>query len=80
MHPSVHLAHPHELDPSVLGYIHPDGNGDPSWMTDPNDRSQFDCNFDEFGDYVDRTVQILNILMINPKLHQLITCGLKTML
>ena len=50
------------MDSSVLDYVHPDGNGEPLWTTDPNDRSQFDPNFDEFGDYVSKTIQILNIL------------------
>ena len=47
--------------------MHPDENGEPSWTTDPNDRSQFDPNFDEFGDYVNRAVQILNILDDTPQ-------------
>ena len=36
----------------------------PRWKwgsTDPNDRSQFDPNFDEFVDYANRAIQILNI-------------------
>ena len=57
---SVHLTCPHEWEPSVLDYVHPDGNGEPSWTTDPNDRSQFNPNFDEFGYYVNRATQNLN--------------------
>ena len=55
------ITSPHEWDPSVLDYVQPDINGERSWTTDPNDRSQFDPNFDEFGDYVIRAIQILNI-------------------
>ena len=65
-YPSVHLTSPHECDPSVLDYVHPDGNEEPSWTTDPNDRSEFDPNFDEFGDNVNRPIQILNILDDTP--------------
>ena len=28
-YPFVHLAIPQEWDPSVLDYVHPDGNGEP---------------------------------------------------
>ena len=59
-YPSVHLTSPHGWDPSRLDYVHPDGNGEPSWTTDPYDRSQFDPNSDEFGDYVNRAIQIVN--------------------
>ena len=38
-----------------------------TWTTDPNDRSQFDPNFDEFGDYVNRAIQFLNILDDTPQ-------------
>ena len=55
------------MGPFVLDYVHPDGNGKPSWTTDPNDRSQFDPNFDEFGDYVNRAIQFLNILDDTPQ-------------
>ena len=58
----VHLTNPNEWDPSVLDYAHPDGNKEPSKTTDPNDRSQFHPNFGEFGDYVNRAIQILNTL------------------
>ena len=51
-YPSVHLTSPHEWDPSVLDYEHPEDNGESDWTNDPNERFQFDPNFDEFGDYV----------------------------
>ena len=53
-YPSVHLTSPHEWDPSVLDYEHPEDNGEPDWTNDPNERFQFHPDFDEFGDYVNR--------------------------
>ena len=69
-YPSVHLTSPHEWDPSVLDYEHPENNGEPDWAIDPNENFQFDPNFDEFGDYVNRSLSILDIL--DPKFHQFI--------
>ena len=61
-YPSVHLTSPHEWDPSISDYLHPDGNGQPSWTTDPNDRSLFDPNLNEFGSMLIEPYKILNIL------------------
>ena len=61
-YPSVHLTSPHEWDPSILDYEHPQNNGEPDWAIDPNKKFQFDPNFDEFGDYVNRSLSILDIL------------------
>ena len=61
-YPAVHLTGPHEWDPSVLDYTHPSGDGEPPWSNDPNERSAFDPNFDEFGDYTQRAIQTLSIL------------------
>ena len=61
-YPVVHLTGPHEWDPSVLDYTHPSGDGEPPWSNDPNERSAFDPNFDEFGDYTKRAIQTLSIL------------------
>ena len=61
-YPAVHLIGPHEWDPSVLDYTHPSGDGEPPWSNDPNERSAFDPNFDEFGDYTQRAIQTLSIL------------------
>ena len=61
-YPAVHLTGPHEWDPSVLDYTHPSGDGEPPWSNDPNERTAFDPNFDEFGDYTQRAIQTLNIL------------------
>ena len=60
-YPSVHLTSPHESDPSVLDYEHPQINGDPDWTIDPNEHFQFDPNFDEFGDFVNRALSSLDI-------------------
>ena len=61
-YPAIHLTGPHEWDPSVLDYTHPSGDGEPPWSNDPDDRSAFDPNFDEFGDYTQRAIQTLSIL------------------
>ena len=61
-YPVVHLTEPHEWDPSVLDYTHPSGDGEPPWSNDSNERSAFDPNFDEFGDYTQRAIQTLSIL------------------
>ena len=31
-YPSVHLTGPHECDPSVLDYVHPEDNGEPDFL------------------------------------------------
>ena len=61
-YPAVHLTGPHEWDPSVLDYTHPSGDGEPPWSNDPDERFAFDPNFDEFGDYNQRSIQTLSIL------------------
>ena len=45
-YPSVHLTCPHEWDPSILDYEHPENTGEPDWTIDPNKNFQFDSNFD----------------------------------
>ena len=61
-YPAVHLTGPHEWDSSVLDYTHPFGDGEPPWSNDSDERSAFDPNFDEFGDYAQRAIQTLSIL------------------
>ena len=61
-YPAVHLTGPHEWDPSVLDYTHPSSDGESPWSNDPDERSAFDSNFDEFGDYTQRAIQTLSIL------------------
>ena len=58
----MHLTGPHEWYPSVLDYTHPSGDGEPPWSNDPDERSAFDPNFDEFGEYTQRAIQTLSIL------------------
>ena len=45
-----------------MDYEHPENNGEPDWAIDPNENFQFDSNFDEFGDYVNRSLSTLDIL------------------
>ena len=45
-------------NPSVLDYVHPEDNGAPDWTNDPTERFQFDPKFDEFDDYVNRSLSI----------------------
>ena len=71
-YPSVHLTSPHEWDPSVLDYEHPENNGEPDWAIDPNENFQFDPNFDEFGDYVNRSLSILDILDETPTISPIL--------
>ena len=61
-YPAVHLTGPHEWDHSAFDYTHPSGDGEPPWSNDPDERFAFDPNFDEFGDYTQRTIQNLSIL------------------
>ena len=61
-YPAVHLTGLHEWDPSVLDYTHPSGDGESIGSSDPHERFAFDPNFDEFGDYTQRTIQTLSIL------------------
>ena len=67
-YPSVHLTSPHKWDPSVLDYEHPENNGEPDWAIDPNENFQFDPNFDEFGDYINRSLSFLDIIDETPKI------------
>ena len=61
-YPAVHLTGPHELDPPVLDYTHPSGDGEPPWSNGPEERFPFDPNFDEFGDCTQRAIETLSIL------------------
>ena len=61
-YPAVHLTGPNECDPSVLDYTHASGDGEPPWSNDPDERSAFDPNFDEFRDCTQRAIQTLSNL------------------
>ena len=50
-----------------MDYEHPENTREPDWVIDPNEIFQFDPNFDEFGDYVNRSLSILDILDETPK-------------
>ena len=67
-YPSVYLTSPDEWDPSVLDYEHPEDNREPDWAIDPNEMFQFDPNFEEFGDYVNRSLAILDRLDDTPQI------------
>ena len=58
-YPSVHLTSPHEWDPSGLDYEHLEDTGEPDWANHLNEGFQFEPNFDEFGDYVNRSLLFL---------------------
>ena len=45
-----------------MDYTHPSGDGEPPWSNDPDERSAFDPNFVEFGDYTQTAIQTLIIL------------------
>ena len=45
-----------------MDYQHPENDGEPDWAIDPTKNFQFDPNFDEFDDYVNRSLYILDIL------------------
>ena len=62
----VHLTSPHQCNPSLLDYEHPEKNGEPDWAIDANTNFLFDPSFDEFGDYVNRLLSILDILDETP--------------
>ena len=49
-----------------LLWKHPENNGELDWAIDPNENFQFDPNFDEFCDYVNRSLSILDILDETP--------------
>ena len=51
-----------------MDYQHPEDNGEPDWANDLNERFQFDPNFHEFGDYVNRSLSILDILDDTPQI------------
>ena len=66
-YPSVHLTSPQEWDSTVLDYVHPKDNGEPNSTYDSTKKIQVDPIFDEFDDYVNKS------LSNTPKFHQLIT-------
>ena len=65
-YPHMLLTSPHESDPSVLDYAHPNTCGYPSWAPDPSPRDQHDSRIDECGNFKDRVVQALSTLSEEP--------------
>ena len=61
-YPHVLLTSPHEWDPSVLDYSHPNTCGYPSWTPDPSVRDQCDPRIDECGNIHTRAIHALSIL------------------
>ena len=57
-YPSVHLTSPQEWDPSVLDYVHPKDNGEPSLTYDSIEKFHVDPTFDEFDDYINKLLSI----------------------
>ena len=51
-----------------MDYEHPQNNGEPGRAIDPNENFQFDPNFDEFDDYVYRSLSILDVLDETPQI------------
>ena len=61
-YPHVLLTNPHEWDPSVLDYSHPNTCGYPSCTPDPSVRDQHDSRIDECGNIHHRNIHALSIL------------------
>ena len=55
---SVHLTTPHEWDPSVLDFIHPEENWESDWTNDPLENFELDPKFGEFDDYINKSLSI----------------------
>ncbi len=64
-YPHVLLTSPHEWDPSVLDYTHPEVSGDPPWALAPSTQENHDECIDEYGHYRHRSIQALSSLYEN---------------
>ena len=53
-----------------LGYQHQEDNRDPDLANDMNERFKFDPKFDEFSNYVNRSLSILDILNDTPQISK----------
>ena len=60
------LTSPHEWDPSVLDYSHPNKHGYTSWAPDPSARDQRDPRIGECGNIHSRVIHTLSILSDTP--------------
>ena len=61
-YPHVLLTSPHEWEPSVLDYSHPNTEGYSSWVPEPSARHQHDPRIDECGNIHNRSIHTLSIL------------------
>ena len=67
-YPHVLLTSPHEWDPSILDYSHPNTQGYPFWAPDPSAKNQHDSRIDECGNIHHRTIHMLSILSDTPSI------------
>ena len=65
-YPHVLLTSPHEWDPSVLDYSHPNTVDTPPGHPDPSARDKHDPRLDEYGNIHHRTIHTLSILSDTP--------------
>ena len=61
-YPSVYLTSIHEWDASVLDFSYPEGDGEPVWACDPQQKDLLDPNFDPHGLYTKRAINTLSSL------------------
>ena len=61
-YPHVLLTSPHEWDPYVLDYSHPNTCGYPFWTPDPSARDQHNPRIDQCGNIHIRAIYTLAIL------------------
>ena len=68
---SVHLTSSHENGIHLYWTMSTQRTkGEPDWAIDSNERFQFDPNFHEFGDDVNRSLSIFDILDDTPQISQ----------
>ena len=65
-YPHVLLTSPHEWDPSVLDYAHPNKCGYPPWALDHLVRDQHDPRIDECDNIHSRAIHTLSIISDTP--------------
>ena len=68
-YPHVLLTSPHEWNPSVLNYSHPNTHGYPSWSPNPSVGDQHDPKIDECGNIHNRAIHTLSILSYTPIIY-----------
>ena len=70
-YPHIVFTSPHIWDPSVLDHTHPDPHQDPApnWTSVETDGSMETYPYDQYGEYTDRVVCTLNLLLDLPYDH-----------